>query len=232
VSQPESYPDAFARIERAVDAGRTDLGSLGFWRLVDSIKADPTLSDHWADAAGRIDRKAFEAGVRVRVPVWLGNAALLTGTLAGAVAVALALGTTSSTVAGLALVFAGGAWSVTLHDLGHWLAGRLAGIRFHAYFLRGFPPLPGLKTDYATYLRTTPAARAWMHASGAIATKLAPFVALAFWPATEAPAWSAFALLGMGILEIVTDVVFSVRSSDWKRVRRELRIARRRSSNG
>ena len=68
-------------------------------------------------------------------------------------------------------LLAGGAWSVSLHCPAHWLAGRVAGIRFTSYFFGGpFPPRPGLKTDYATYLRADPAARAWMHASGAIVT--------------------------------------------------------------
>jgi hypothetical protein len=65
-----------------------------------------------------------------------------------------------------------------------------------------------------------------MHASGAIATKLSPFVALAFWPGTSAPWWSAAGLLLLGVLQIVTDIVFSVRSSDWKKVKRERAIAR------
>lgn len=228
----ESYQAAFERIEGAVDAGNADLRQLGFWRLLGKVKAEPTISEHWADAAGRIDRKAFESRVRLRVPVWVGNLALLAGTFAGSWAVGFALGRASGVAAGLALLFAGGAWSVTLHDLSHWLTGRIAGIRFVAYYVGGpFPPRPGLKTDYATYLRTAPSARAWMHASGAIATKLAPFAALAFWPASGAPVWAALGLLALGAIQIVTDVVFSVRSSDWKKVRRELRVARAQASN-
>ena len=223
----ETYEDAFRRIEAAVESGNTDLRALGFWRLLKRVKTEPVLARHWAETAGRIDRRAFESRVRLRVPVWVGNLLLLLGTIAGAVAVWLATRTTSELLAGLALVFAGGAWSVSVHDLAHWLAGRTVGIRFtSSYLSRLFPPWPGLKTDYETYLRADPAARVWMHASGAIATKLAPFAALAFWPSTVAPAWAAWALIALGILEIATDIVFSVRSSDWKRVRRELRVAR------
>jgi hypothetical protein len=223
----ETYDEAFRRIEAALEAGNTDLRALGFWRLLERVKTEPTLALHWADVAGRIDRKAFESRVRLRVPVWVGNLVLLLGTIAGGVAVWLATRTTSELVAGLALVFAGGVWSVTVHDLAHWLAGRTVGIGFTAYFLSGpFPPRPGLKTDYRTYLRAQPAARAWMHASGAIATKLAPFAALAFWPSTVAPDWAAWTLIALGVLQIATDIVFSVRRSDWKRVRRELRVAR------
>jgi hypothetical protein len=223
----ETYEEAFRRIEEALESGNTDLRALGFWRLLERVKAEPALARHWSEIAGRIDRKAFETRVHLRVPVWVGNLLLLLGTIAGAVAVWLATRTTSEIVAGLALVLAGGVWSVTVHDLSHWLAGRTVGIRFTSYFLSGpFPPRPGLKTDYRTYLRAVPAARAWMHASGAIATKLAPFAALAFWPSTAAPAWAAWALIALGVLQIATDLVFSVRRSDWKRVRRELRVAR------
>jgi len=231
-SPEEPFQDAFARIEAAVEGGDTDLRELGFWRLLAKVKADRALSEHWADAAGRIDRRAFEARIRLRVPVWVGNTLLVIGTIVGGVVVGLALGsTTSEVVAGIALVAAGGIWSVTWHDLAHWIVGRIVGIRFTSYYLAGpFPPRPGLKTDYATYLRTPPIARAWMHASGALATKLAPFVALAFWPLTNAPWWSAAALLALGIVQIVTDVTFSVRSSDWKKVRRERAVARQQAS--
>ena len=223
----ETYEEAFGRIEAALDSGNTDLRALGFWRLVERVKAEPALARHWSEIAGRIDRKAFESRVRLRVPVWVGNLLLLLGTVAGGVAVWLATRTTSGLIAGLALVFAGGVWSVTVHDLAHWVVGRMVGIGFSSYFISGpFPPRPGLKTQYETYLRAEPTARAWMHASGAIATKLAPFAALAFWPATVAPGWAAWALIALGVLQIATDILFSVRRSDWKRVRRELRVAR------
>ena len=67
-----------------------------------------------------------------------------------------------------------------------------------------------------------------MHASGALATKLAPFLALAFAPAARAPGWAVAILLGLGIFQIVTDVLFSTKASDWKKVRRELAVARSR----
>ncbi len=105
----------------------------------------------------------------------------------------------------------------------------MIGIRWTDCFLGGPPPpRPGLKSDYGTYLRADPDSRAWMHASGAIATKLAPFVALAFWPASNAPWWAAVALGGLGILQIVTDVALSTKSSDWKKYLREKAIARER----
>ena len=232
MSVPGDFAAEFERIEAAVDAGNSDLSALGFWRLLAKVKADPVLSSHWADQAGRIDRKAFEARVRRRFPVWFGNLVLLVEVFAGAFAVVVALGSDDELVAGLALLLAGAAWSVSLHCPTHWLVGRIVGIRFIAYFIGGpFPPRPGVKIDYASYLRASPVARAWMHGSGAVATKLAPFLALAFWPATRAPAWAALALAALGIFQIVTDVLFSTKSSDWKKVRRELRTARAQDAN-
>jgi hypothetical protein len=71
-------------------------------------------------------------------------------------------------------------------------------------------------------------ARALMHASGALATKLAPFLALIFVSTADAPAWARLALLGLGTRLIVTDVLFSTKAGDWKKVRRELAVARSR----
>ncbi|HLA92607.1 MAG TPA: hypothetical protein VJO36_03605 [Actinomycetota bacterium] len=229
---PQGFEAEFDRIESAVDAGNTDLRAMGFWRLLAKVKADAALSAHWAEQAGRIDRKAFEARVRRRFPVWFGNLVLLVEAMAGAFAVGIALGSDEEVVAGLALVFAGVAWSVAFHCPTHWLVGRIVGIGFTAYFLAGpFPPRPGVKTDYASYLRASPVARAWMHGSGAVVTKLAPFIALAFWPATDVPTWAAIALAAIGVFQIVTDVVFSTKRGDWKKVRRELRVARARNAS-
>lgn len=238
--QAEEFQEAFARIERAVESGDTDLKRLGFWKLVDQVKLEPRLAHHWADVVGRIDREAFEARVRPRFPVWFGNTLLLAGTvvLAALVPVGLALAEGFDEPrpgwGGLLILLAGGGLTGTVHAPAHWVAGRLAGIRFLGYFLDG--PLriqPGLKIDYASYLRATPRSRALMHAAGALATKAAPFAVFA--PAyirharlgyALLPSWSLWALLALGALQIVTDIVWSTKASDWKKVRRELRIAR------
>ena len=218
--------EALDRIETQVRAGSTDLGALGFWRVVASIKRDPVMVIALADQAGRIDRDAFRARVRLRVPVWAGTLLLVLVVLAGAAAIVLA-DVWTGTVAGLALLAAALAWSVGLHSPTHQLYAWFVGIRCTDYFLGGPPPpRPGIKTDYATYLRTEPARRAWFHASGAIATKLAPFVVVALSPLTNAPGWAIVAAAALGVLQIVTDVVFSTRSSDWKKFRRERAIDR------
>jgi hypothetical protein len=223
----QEFEAAFARIRGSIEAGDADLSRLGFWPLLNQVKSDRRLSERWADAAGDIDRRAFEARVKLRFPVWFGNLALVAGTAFGVAAAWTAVRASDSTLAGVALVVAGGTWVVSLHCLAHWVVGRAVGIRFTSYFFGGpLPPRPGLKTDYATYLRAEPMARAWMHASGALASKVAPFIALGCFPASSAPAWAAWVLLGIGVFTIITDVVFSRTSSDWKKVIRERRIAR------
>jgi hypothetical protein len=222
------------RIESAVDGGDGDLRRLGFWRVVALIKRDDELTERYAEKVGRIDATAFRAGVRFHVPVWVGITLMLVVVVVGIVAVVLAVragadsGSDDVTV-GVGLVVGAAAWAAGLHSLTHYVVGRVVGIRFTDLFV-AFPPppLPGLKTDYASYLRASPIDRAWMHASGAIATKLAPFIALAFAPAARAPAWAVAILLGLGIFQIVTDLLFSTKASDWKKVRRELAVARSR----
>jgi hypothetical protein len=215
------------RIRTAMARGDHDLRTLGFWSIVGRIKRDRLLVTRYADDVGRIDAEAFRRGIRIRVPVWAGNALLGAGIVAGGGAVVLAGMVPSPFWAGALMVAAGGIWSVAFHSPTHWLVGRLGGIRFTAYFLAGRPiPYPGVKVDYATYLRADPSRRAWMHASGAIATKLAPFLALAFVPAVGAPGWSALALLAMGLVELTTDILISTKHSDWKRFRRERAVAR------
>ena len=214
------------RIQGAVSAGERDLAALGFWRVVAAVKRDRRLVETLAGKIASIDRAAFRAGVRLRVPVWVGNGVLLLGVVAGSVAVVVSRVTDRPIISGIAAIAAGGIWSVSVHCLAHWITGRMLGLRFSDYFVGGpFPPRPGLKIDYESYLRAPASSRAWMHASGAIATKIAPFVALAL-TLGRAPGWASLVLVGFGLLLIATDVLFSVRSSDWKRVRRERVLAR------
>jgi hypothetical protein len=219
------------RIEAAVTAGNTDLRALGFWRVVARVKPDRVLVDRYADQIGRIDTAAFHAAVRLRTRVWVGNTLLFLATLAGLAAVVVAQTTTSSTTAGLLVLGAGLVWSVSLHSPTHWAVGRLIDIRFTDYFLGGpKPPRPGLKSDYGSYLRADPGSRAWMHASGAIVTKVAPLLALVFWPGSGAPWWCPAALIAYCLFTVATDVAFSVKASDWKKYRRERDVARARAA--
>jgi hypothetical protein len=224
------FQDVVAAAEAAVERGATseELASLGYFRVLKQIKSSPQLSGHWAEQLGRIDRARFERATRIRLPVWFGNLVSLVGIAAGAVAAVIAIDADDPVVAGLALVASAGIWTVAVHALAHWLVGRIVGIRFLCYFVGG--PLkvtPGVKTDYATYLRTPPGSRAVMHASGAIASKVAPFVSLAIGLVSgNPPSWSLWAVGAIGVVQILTDVLWSTKKSDWKKVRRERAVAR------
>jgi hypothetical protein len=222
------------RVEAAVDRGDTDLRGLGFWRLVGLIKRADELIDRHAEQVGRIDAKAFRARFPFRLPVWVGITLMMIAVAVGIAAIVLAVRVGSNpgpgdVTTGLGFVVAAGAWAAGVHSLAHYVVGRAVGIRFTDFFLAiPPPPLPGLKTDYATYLRASATSRAWMHASGAIATKLAPFLALVVALIAEAPGWSIAILVGLGLFQIATDLLFSTKASDWKKVRRELAVGRDR----
>jgi hypothetical protein len=214
------------RIEAEVRAGVTDLAALGFWQIVGAVKRDAVMVIAFADQIGRIDRDAFRARVRLRGPVWLGTATMVAVVLVGVSAIVFA-GVWTGAIAGVALLVAGGAWSLGVHSPAHQAFAWFSGIAITDYFIGGPPPpRPGVKTDYASYLRTDPARRAWFHASGALATKVAPFVAVALSPLTNAPTWAVIAMAAYGVLQIGTDVAFSTRTSDWKKYRRERAIGR------
>lgn len=218
--------EALERAERALDEGR-GLEGTGFWGAVSRARRDPALAGRHAERIARIDRAAFERGVRIRVPAWVGTALLAGGSAVGIAAVGVA-GRLDEVVAEIVFLVGLGALLVSTHSLAHWIVGRAVGIRFTHYFLGGPPPpRPGAKTDYASYLRTPARSRALMHASGAVVTKIVPFALVPV--ALAADLWGGIVvlLLAVGALGILTDVVFSTKSSDWKKVRRELRAARR-----
>ncbi len=242
---------ALDRAQQAIDSGR-GLKGRGFWKAVSVLRSDRDLAEVYADRVAAIDRKAFERGVRLRVPLVPGLLALclISGAGGFAVVMSFVFGWTetfncvvrrnfefvpvdcptdwNAWLVPILFLVGFGALLVGTHSLVHWIVGRILGIRFTHVFLGGPPPpRPGLKIDYSTYLRATPWARAVMHASGAIWTKLVPFALLpvSIWLYESWP-WLTWVLLGVGVFQIVTDIFLSTKVSDWKKVRRELRAAR------
>jgi hypothetical protein len=97
------------------------------------------------------------------------------------------------------------------------------GMRFTHWFIGKLTqPQPGVKLDYATYLRAPATSRAWMHASGAIVTKLMPFVFLGAAIAAGVPTWVVWSLVVIGLVVIGIDIVWSTKKSDWKKFKREM----------
>ncbi len=204
----------------AADRGES-LAGTGFWKLVSEIKRDDSLHRH-IDAVSEIDQIAFKNWAVLVVPLWFGTALMLAGTVFGSFLVGLAY-RFEGFWSGVWLLAGTGVLLVTTHGLAHLIVGQAMGIRFTAWFIGTLTrPQPGVKTDYSTYLRAPAASRAWMHAAGAIVTKLIPFLMIGAGLAADAPAWSIWALLAIGLIEIVTDVFWSTSASDWKKFKREM----------
>jgi Ca2+/Na+ antiporter len=215
--------------EKAVSAG-SPVGPTGFWNAVAAVKRDPGLVESHADRIARIDRASLKAWALVTVPLWLGNVLMIGGTAIGLAVVAWAY-YLEDLVSGLVFLLGFGIVLVTTHGLGHLVVGSLLGMRFTHWFIGQLrPPLPpGVKIDYSTYLRAPARYRAWMHASGAIVTKLMPFAFVGAALAAEVPTWVVWALVGIGLAQIATDILWSTKASDWKKFRREMDLAQRSS---
>jgi hypothetical protein len=210
--------------EAAVKAG-DPLGPTGFWRAVTAVKRDPALIAAHADRIGVIDSSAFRNWALLTVPLWIGNLVMAGGALLGLALIAWAY-TLEGNAAGVVFLLGFGAILVTTHSLGHLLVGAVLGIRFTRWFVGAIPrPQPGVKLDYASYLRVPARSRAWMHASGAIVTKLVPFALIGAALAAAVPLWVVWVLVVVGVGQIVTDVLWSTNASDWKKYRREMNFA-------
>ena len=207
--------------EKAVTAG-APVGPTGFWKAVDTVKRDPALIEQYADRIARIDRAAFKSWALLAVPIWLGNVLIIGATLIGSALVGWAY-YLDGTGAALVFLLGFGIILVTTHGLTHLLVGTLMGMRFTHWFVGKLAqPQPGVKLDYATYLRVPADSRAWMHASGAIITKLMPFIFLGAAIAAQVPTWVVWALVVIGLVEIAIDIVWSTKKSDWKKFNREM----------
>jgi len=225
-----SLESTFAACEQALaDRGsHIDLRALGFWRAVARAKRDPALGLRYGERIARIDRAAFTQRVPTRISATVGLFALSLGTAVAVVLLGLAASFAHPWRELLVLAGAGALLGAT-HDLAHFLVGAALGIHFSDFFIDVLKRKlqPGLKLDYASYLRAPAAARAWMHASGAVVSKLVPFLVVPYALAIAAETWAVAVLIAIGAISIATDLLISVRASDWKRFRREMRLARR-----
>lgn len=210
--------------EQAVADGR-GLAGTGFWKAVASVKREPILIEEHADRIAAIDQAAFENWVLVKIPLHVGTALMVLATAAGLLLLAAAYWLDSpldilAFGAGLAILL------ITTHGLAHLVVGYAFGIGFTAWFIGTLArPQPGVKVDYSSYLRTDPMRRAWMHASGAVTTKLVPLLLIGVVVFAELPVWVLWALVVLTLVTVVTDVLWSTGSSDWKKFRRERKFA-------
>jgi hypothetical protein len=217
---------ALTAAERELAAGRSpDLRATGFWRAVNAVKRQRALVDRYAERIARVDRGTFRRGVTLVLPASIGVVLLAAAAVFGLVALGIAP-SFDHPLRELAVLVGMGALLVSTHDLAHLVTGAIWGMRFTDWYVKPPMPQPGLKLDYASYLRATPTQRAWMHASGAIVSKIVPFAVVPYALATGCDVWCIAALVAVGVVSIVTDVLFSVRAADWKKFQREMKLAR------
>ena len=206
--------------------GNFDLGPLGFWKAVAATKKRPDLVEEFADRIGAIDREAFERWALLKIPSRVGTALAVVATAGGMVLIGWAYRLDGASQ-GVALLMGTGVVLVATHGLAHWVVARAQGMRVICWFVGTMrAPQPGIKVDYATYLRVPARQRAWMHASGAIVSKLVPLVAFGAGWAMHAPGWTMVILGVLGVGQIATDVIWSTKASDWKKFKREMAVAR------
>lgn len=220
---------ALARAEIAAGSGE-GLAGTGFWKAVSEVKTDPQLIEAYADRISAIDQEAFGNWALYSVSLARGTWFMLATTVLG-VAFIVWSSSLSEPISVLAFFLGMGALLVSTHGLAHLLAGRTVGIHFTAWFIGTITrPQPGVKVDYSSYLRTDASKRAWMHASGAIVTKAVPFLLIGPAIVVSLPVWAIWVLPIVGVVTIVTDVVWSTGQSDWKKFSRERAFAQRSRS--
>jgi len=209
----------------AAEASPTRLAGTGYWAVVASVKRDRSLVETYADRIGVIDQRWFESVVPLQLPLWLGTVLALAGTAIGLVLVGFAYGLDDPWNGIVFLAGTAGLLTAT-HGLGHLAVGSLFGIRFTGWFAFFRRPQPGVKTEYASYLRAPARHRAWMHASGAVVTKAIPFLLIPSALIAGVPWWTVAFLVAVGIGQLFTDARWSTKVSDWSKYRREMAIAR------
>ena len=215
-----------AMSEAALASGqKVDLAPIGFWKAVSSVKRQPDLVEVFGDRIGRIDREAFERWALLRVPAATGTAISIVATTGGLALIGWAY-RLDPTAQGLALLAGTGVVLAATHGLAHWVVAEGMGMKVIYWFVGTIrAPQPGVKIDYATYLRTPARRRAWMHASGAIVSKLVPLISLGAGRAMGAPGWTMVLLAVLAVGQVVTDVAWSTRAADWKKFKREMAFA-------
>jgi hypothetical protein len=215
--------ELLAPAEAAVADGSPPLAATGFWKAVAAAKRDASLRERYAARLAAIDRSAFEHWALLRIGIRPGTWIMLAAT-------AVAIGIVGVAYAapepwdGILLLASTVGLVTTTHGLAHLAVGSIAGIKFTHWFIGSATrPQPGVKIDYESYLAAPARRRAQMHAAGAVVSKLMPFLLLGAALGMDAPLWAWVGLIIFGVVQVVTDLLWSVKASDWKRYQREMR---------
>ncbi|NND85294.1 MAG: hypothetical protein HKN46_09125 [Acidimicrobiia bacterium] len=213
--------EALDRAEAALAEGK-GLRGTGFWPAIRTVKQDPSSYD--LQRIAEIDRTAFTNWALLTVPIVPGTILNLIVTTGGLGLIAWSY--YDAPLPWLIFLLGLGIVWVTTHGLAHLVVGHLQGMRFTHWFIGEITlPQPGVKVDYATYLTVPARQRAWMHAAGAITSKVVPFALIPAAVISGQPIWVAWAVAAFGTVSIATDIAWSTKVSDWKKFRREMALA-------
>ena len=187
-----------------------------------------SLIGRYADQIGRIAHRCVPCRGEAQGPVWVGNALLLLAVVVGGLAVWAAYAWTTPLWKGFALIAAGAIWTVAVHSPTHWLVGTWWG-SVDRLFPRRTAPAPARPEVRLRQRTCGPTRFACLDARQrgdrhqVRAVRGAGLLAR-----SGAPGWAAAVPIAIGVLQIVTDLTLSTKSSDWKKFAREKGVARAR----
>ncbi|MFQ5976284.1 MAG: hypothetical protein ACE5J5_08225 [Candidatus Hydrothermarchaeales archaeon] len=205
--QKSDIQESLNIIEKQVNTGNYNLKELGFWKIVSKVKKDTSLIEKHGDQIGRIDQKVFREKALLPVDTKIGHLLETIGTFFGFAFIIYAY-QNPGTIMGITFVIACLILMTTLHPLSHYVVGRNCGIKFTFYFLDGPAMIePTLKTDYTSYLKTSPKSRAIMHATGPIVATLIPLAIGLLAYVWGAPNWSYLILILIFLANIPFEIM-------------------------
>lgn len=214
--------DVLAAAEDRVRRGE-GLAGTGFRGAIAAVKANPEMAERYAARCAAVDQAVFRKRALLVVPIVPGTIIAGAVTAIGVYLMARAPRMGDDPVAAGVFLVGFGIVLVATHGLAHLVTGRLLGIGFTHWFVGSLRrPQPGVKVDYRSYLSATPRRRAVMHVSGAVFSKLIALAAPLVAAVAGLPAWVVWVLVGIAVVSLITDLVWSTKHSDWARFRREM----------
>lgn len=214
-------------LDRLKEGGEVDLER--FWSTVETVNADPELTDRLANLVGEVEGELFRRDHPLRVGVAAGSSVAVLSAVIGLLLVGTAIRPgqaalylsrfpggslpDTSVLKGPLLLTGQVLLGSALHPLSHYLVGRGNDIRFSYYFLDGLTGIgPAVKPDYSSYLRAAPRGRARMHISGPAITCLTGATVLSVGLYVGASTWSVVGMalvLGLWILGSFGSAIFA-----------------------
>ena len=190
-----------------------------FRKVLERIKKERINDNGLLESLESISLNRFREKVSFSISVTSGNILEIILTITGIV---LAFSNLHLAIYLSALIL-----MTSLHPLSHYLAGRLAGIKFTHYYLNGPARIePTLRIDHVSYLKASGRKRAMMHVSGVIGTMAAPLLCagVAIYKGVSEASLNLFIFF---VLLIVFELLTSTKIGDLMKAKREFNYQRK-----